>query len=146
MRGNCYLDTSALAKWYINEVQSDAVEKFIQANAPCAISGLTRVEMRCLCARRRREGALDARTENRVYATFLEDIRMGVLIERQSLDRAAAGAANLVSGQPDLPLRTLDALHLAVMREAGLTKLVTADRVMAAAGEALDMEVITFFS
>ena len=50
-----YFDTSALAKWYLNEARSDDVERYIQEHGPVAISELTVVEMRCLLARRRRE-------------------------------------------------------------------------------------------
>ncbi len=50
-----YFDTSALAKWYLNEKGSDDVEKYIQDHGPVVISDHTAVEMRCLLARRRRE-------------------------------------------------------------------------------------------
>jgi hypothetical protein len=50
-----YLDTSALAKWYLSEPFSEAFEEFIQEQETAAISRLTVVEFRCLLARRRRE-------------------------------------------------------------------------------------------
>lgn len=40
-----YFDTSALAKWYVNEQRSDDVEKYIQDHGPVAISDLTIVTM-----------------------------------------------------------------------------------------------------
>lgn len=144
MRARVYLDTSALAKWYINELGSADVESFIREHAPCAISALTGVEMRSLLARRRREGSIDARLESRLFAAFLEDVRLGFLVEQRVMERAAEGAVNLIAALPEHPLRTLDALHLAIAREAGLSTIVTSDRVMAAAAEALDFEVVTF--
>lgn len=48
MTPEVYFDTSALAKWYLNEPLSEAVEKFLLENGPVAISDLTRVEMRSL--------------------------------------------------------------------------------------------------
>ncbi len=54
MRPTIYFDTSALAKWYLNEAKSDDVEKYIQENGPVAISEITLVEMRSLLARIRR--------------------------------------------------------------------------------------------
>lgn len=56
MREIIYFDTSALAKWYLNEVGSGDVEKYIQEHGPVDMSDLTVVEMRCLLARRRRGG------------------------------------------------------------------------------------------
>jgi len=55
MKNAIYFDTSALAKWYINETRSDDVEKYLQKHGPVTISDFTIVEMRCLLARRRRE-------------------------------------------------------------------------------------------
>ncbi|MCP4657712.1 MAG: type II toxin-antitoxin system VapC family toxin [bacterium] len=45
---------------------------------------------------------------------------------------------------PEHPLRTLDALHLAIARSAGLETVATADRVMAAATAALGLAVERF--
>ncbi len=68
-----YFDTSALAKWYLNEERSQDVERYIQEHGPVAISDLTVVEMRCLLARRRkREGHIDLKMESRAFATFQE--------------------------------------------------------------------------
>ena len=48
-----YLDTSALAKWYLNEPHAEAFEAYITRQASAAISRLAVVEFRCLPARRR---------------------------------------------------------------------------------------------
>ena len=64
MRENIYFDTSALAKWYLNEARSEDVEKYIQEHGPVNISDLTVVEMRCLLARRRREKSIDSKNRD----------------------------------------------------------------------------------
>jgi len=140
-----YFDTSALAKWYINEARSQDVEDYIQCEAPVTISSLTEVEMRCLLARRRREGSFDAKMEGRLYAAFREDIGRGFLLNVPLRDSAATAAISLVAMLPDIPLRTLDAMHLAIARETGADVVATADRMMAAAADALDMQVATFW-
>ncbi|TRZ97977.1 MAG: PIN domain-containing protein [Deltaproteobacteria bacterium] len=132
-RDGVYFDTSALAKWYLNESHSEAVEKYIRRCGPVGISDLTVVEMRSLLARRRREKEIDAGMENRVFATFEEDIRQGFLECHPLSATVAAGAANLISMLPDVPLRTLDSLHLAVAQEWGAGTLATFDAVMAEA-------------
>ena len=144
MMGPVYMDTSALAKWYVNEEFSQEVEDFIRKQAPVAISSLTVVEMRCLLARRRRAGQLDAQFENRAYAAFLEDIRRGHLIRHQVPDAALEGAANLIASLPEIPLRTLDSMHLAIMMDIGTETLATADRIMAAAAVELELQVVGF--
>jgi len=144
MRKIIYFDTSALAKWYLNEAGSNDVEKYIQEHGPVDISDLTIIEMRCLLARRRREGNIDPKIEIKIFATFEEDIRQRFLICHPLPDGLTAGAVDLLSVHPDLPIRTLDALHLMIAREIQTEVLATADRVMAAGAKAIGFSVVRF--
>jgi predicted nucleic acid-binding protein len=139
-----YFDTSALAKWYLNENLSDEVERYIQEHGPVEISDLTAVEIRSLLSRRRREREIDIKTETRAFAAFEEDVRRGFLIRNPLPATLAAGAVNLIASYPDVPLRTLDAMHLVVAQEIGAAVLATSDRVMAAGAEALGLAVVRF--
>jgi predicted nucleic acid-binding protein len=139
-----YFDTSALAKWYLNEPRSDDVEKYIQENGPVAISDLTVVEMRYLLARRWRERNIDSRTEIKIFATFQEDIRQKFLICHPLPNDITVGAINLLSVLPDVPLRTLDALHLVVVKEIQADTLATADKIMASGAKAMGLLVARF--
>jgi uncharacterized protein with PIN domain len=49
-----YIDTSALAKWYLNEAHAHEFSNWIQKQEDTHISSLTITEFRCLLARRRR--------------------------------------------------------------------------------------------
>ena len=140
-----YFDTSAMAKWYLNESFSEDVERYLMEHGPVAISDLTVVEMRSLLARRRREKHVDPKLEIRVFATFEDDIRRGFLIRHPMPATAAAGAVNLISTLPDVPLRTLDAMHLVIAREIDASILATADRIMAAGAQEMGFLVVTFF-
>ena len=139
-----YFDTSALAKWYLNEELSDEVERYIQEHGPVEISDLTAVEMRSLLSRRRREREIDIKTETRAFAVFEEDVRRGFLIRNPLPATLAAGAVNLIASFPDVPLHTLDAMHLVVAQEIGAAVLATSDRVMAGGAEALGLTVVRF--
>jgi hypothetical protein len=139
-----YFDTSALAKWYLNEESSHDVEQYIQEHGPVAISELTVVEMRCLLARRRREKQIDPKLEIRVFGTFEEDIREGFLVCHSLPNGVPEGAVNLISVLPDVPLRTLDALHLVIAKEIHADVVATADRVMAEGARAMDLSVVQF--
>jgi uncharacterized protein len=140
-----YVDTSALAKWYVNEAQSEEVEAYIREACPVSISLLTKVEMRSLMARRRRECQIDAETQAKILATFQGDIASGHLVLVPHTVESFLVAEALLGAHPEIPLVTLDALHLGVMRAAGLDELVTADRVMARAAGLLGMECRSFF-
>ena len=144
MKSLVYFDTSALAKWYINESKSNDVEDCIQQNGPVAISDLTFIEMRCLLARRRRDGSLSGDAEIRVWATFQEDARQKHLICHPLPDKWSEGAVNLVSILADIPLRTLDAVHLLIAKEIQADVVATADRVMTAAAQAMGFSVVSF--
>jgi predicted nucleic acid-binding protein len=48
MNDRVYLDTSALAKWYLNEENSDVFVEFIQNISLAVVSHLTITEMRSL--------------------------------------------------------------------------------------------------
>ena len=58
MVNQVYLDTSALAKWYLNEARSQEFTVWFQTQPDVHLSSLTLTEFRCLLARRRRAGEL----------------------------------------------------------------------------------------
>lgn len=126
-----YIDTSALAKWYLNEQNSGAVSAYIQKLDVAIISSLTCVEMRSLLARRRVMGEIDIELELILYAAFHDDISSGHLQLYSVKNSNFEEAANLITRYPSHSLRTLDALHLAIVRHYGIKSVATADRVIA---------------
>jgi len=139
-----YIDTSALAKWYVNEANSEAFADWIRQQNDACISSLTVTEMRCLLARRQRTGDFSKDVEQEIFAAFSDDIQLGHIFLRPLKDEHAAMATHLVDQLPQLPLRTLDALHLAIARALACKHIATADRVMAEAAEALHMKAVRF--
>ena len=139
-----YVDTSALAKWYLNEARSEEFVTWMQAASTTYISTLTVVEKRCLLARRRRNRELPVELEQKVFAALQDDIAHGFLIQQPVDDESVRGALRLLGLLPVHPLRTLDALHLSIARNSGSLCLATADRVMASAAQAIGFEVVRF--
>jgi hypothetical protein len=139
-----YLDTSALAKWYIHEPGSEAFVDFIRCHSPAVISRLGALELRCLLARRRRTGALSLAYEQKAFATFEEDVLRGDLHIQPLADVHVLTALRLVEQSVQHPLRALDALHLAVARSLAVQVVATADRQLASAAEELGFEVAVF--
>ncbi len=140
-----YLDTSALAKWYLNEALSEEVEAYLRSVPFARISWLTIVEMRCLLARRRRASELTPEQEQQCQSLFEDDVGQGHLHVLPLDDECPRTALILMEQLPEHPLRALDALHLSMVRNSTCDALSTADRVMAAAARDLEIPVRTFF-
>ncbi len=140
-----YLDTSALAKWYLNEPFAEEFEAFVREQPTAAISRLTVVEFRCLLARRRRAGEVTRSIESRVYASFEKDVSAGFLQVYPVADEHLIAALTLLTRLGRYALRTLDALHLAIAQSIQCQWLATADKSMAAAGKAAGLDVARFY-
>lgn len=142
--GLSYIDTSALAKWYLPEAGSESFAKWMQQQDETCISSLTRTEFRCLLARRQRMQLLTSVQVQEIYATFLQDCRDGHLLHYAVSDQHILDAELMIETLPDIALRTLDAIHLSIAHEITARVLATADKVMALAAQKLELEVIWF--
>ncbi len=108
-------------------------------SAPPCVSALTEVELACLVARKRRMGELDAAEAAAVLAAFDDHLAAGVY-RRVALERPVFARARKLVTEAPAPVRTLDALHLAVAMRHALG-LITADRAMAKAAVGLGLAV-----
>lgn len=144
MSNDAYLDTSILAKWYLNEENTDAATEYIQFLDRAVISSLTITEMRSLLAKRRRMRDFNEKIEQQIYATFLNDIDRGHLVVEPFVDDHFVIASHIIATLPKIPLRTLDALHLSVVQQQHIPCLATADEIMAKAVKELGIAVIKF--
>ncbi|VAW88001.1 hypothetical protein MNBD_GAMMA16-1944 [hydrothermal vent metagenome] len=140
--GLSYIDTSALAKWYLPEAGSDFFENWMQQQDETCISSLTRIEFRCLLARRQRMQLLTSVQVQEIYAKFQQDCQDGHLLHYAVSDQHVLNAGLMIESLPTIALRTLDALHLSIAHEISAKILATADKVMAQAAQLLEIEVI----
>lgn len=139
-----YIDTSALAKWYIPEAGSDAFAKWIQQQNDTCISSLTITEFRCLLARRQRMQLLTGEQVQEIYAIFQQDCRDGHLLHFPVTDQHVIDAELMIESLSSVALRTLDALHLSIIHDISATTVATADKVMAQAVKLIEVEVEWF--
>ncbi len=139
-----YVDTSALAKRYIDEAGSDDFDAFLAKCPRVRISRLAVVEFRCLLQRRRRAGEIDVAYEQAALADFADDVGCGYIQIEPLVDRHAVVARELIDRLSGHSLRTLDALHLAIAQGVGASVLATADRDMVRAAQALGFAIVTF--
>lgn len=142
----CYVDTSALAKWYLPEAGAERFAQFVVALDEALISRLTVVELRCLLGRRCRSGQLREEERDAAYRRFNEQVARGYIDVVAVPDSRFGEALRLIEILDASPLRTLDALHLAAARAASVDGLATADKAMAEAGHELGIEVAYFGS
>lgn len=138
-----YLDTSVLAAYYCPEPLSDRVQEKLSRIDEPVISPLVDLELHSALSIKVRSGQMTAPLANRVataFATHLAEGRYGLLAI--GADEYAL-ARRWISGF-SMPLRTLDALHLAVAFSNGLV-LVTADRDLGRCAEQVGvvLELIT---
>lgn len=123
-----YLDSSALVKLVVREVESDALRRHLGTRPLRISSALARVEVPR--AAQAHGGAAVARAEQLLDRVGLFDLDDPLL-------RAAAGLGGAA-------LRSLDAIHLASARtlEDDLAEVITYDQTMSDAARALGLPVV----
>ena len=133
-----YLDTSALAKLYVQEAESDALDSALIGRRDLLISELTLTELTSAIARRVREGVIEAASARRIYQQLFRDVRVGEyrLLDITSATHREAERLLLTIGR-HAPIRAGESLHLATAALANARALVTYDRQMHAVASAL---------
>lgn len=135
-----YLDTSVVVAYYCPEPLSQHAERVVRSQARPAISELTEVELLSALSRKVRNRELPDTQAAQVAAQFLTHLE-GNFYTRIALDRRHYKLARDWIGRFTNPLRTLDALHLAVAATEGL-RFVTADGRLARSAKALPVEAV----
>ncbi|HUT33525.1 MAG TPA: type II toxin-antitoxin system VapC family toxin [Planctomycetota bacterium] len=124
-----YLDTSLLAAYYCPEPLSAAAQRAIREAEDPTISPLVEVELYSAVALKVRTRELDSATANRIVSVFqlhLADRLYRVV----PIEAREYGLAREWIGRFAVPLRALDALHMAAAFANDLT-LLTTDKPLA---------------
>jgi uncharacterized protein len=140
-----YLDTSALIKLYVAEAFSTEVERLVAEVDGLVISRLSMLEWHCAMARRLRTGQITDDYLNLARTEFTRHLAEGYFRIVPFDDTLLIDALRVLDSTQPVPLRTLDAVHLTAARNAGVTCIATADRVMADAANKLNLAADTFF-
>jgi uncharacterized protein len=125
---SAYLDTSAAMKLIVEEAESDALSRELASGEDRRLvsSWLLHTEMHCAAGRH--PGAVDTTA----VQTVLEAVN---LVDLTRGDLLAAGT------HP--PLRSNDAIHLAVALRLGCDEMVTYDEELASAAGAAGLSVLS---
>ena len=137
-----YLDSSALAKLYVSEAESEVLDAFLRGRRGLVISELAITEVLSAVARRKREGELGATHANEIRDAILADAGSGAF-RRLHLDPEVHRVAErLLLGLVSLPLRTLDALHIALSLSGAASHILTFDHRMKEAAAQVGLNVV----
>lgn len=128
-----YLDSSALAKIYLPEPESEVLEQFLVGRSDLLISELAVTEVISAVARRRREGALNSEQANIIRDALLSDAKSGSFRRVDITPKIHRAAERLLLSSQSIPFRTLDALHIALAVSGEAKYLITFDRRMSEA-------------
>ena len=133
-----YIDTSVLATYYCPEPLSNLAEKYLLSERRPAISQLTEVELASAVSRKVREKELSEKDGFRILDAFQTHIDTS-MYTYLILDSRHYRLARSWISRLSTPLRTLDALHLAVSATSDL-ELITADHQLAESAKKLGIE------
>ena len=137
-----YIDTSLLVPYYCPEALSQVAERTLRSDSRPTVSDLIEVEFFSALARKVRMKDMSATDARRTGLQFVDHLQAGlyarIAVERRHYDAARGWLARF-----SLPLRALDALHLAVADAEGL-RLATADRDLSRSARRLGVAVTLF--
>jgi predicted nucleic acid-binding protein len=137
-----YIDSSALAKLYLPESDSDRLDDFLRSRRDLTISELAVTEVISAVARRRREGALTARQANRVRDAVLSDAQSGSFRRLDLNPVIHRQAERILLSTDSIALRTLDALHIALAIFGEARSIVTFDVRLAEAAAVHGLQAV----
>ena len=139
-----YIDTSALAKRYLLERGSEAFDAFLQdCDDDCVICALGGTEFESILQRLRRQQLIDTDYADQARQDFLDDLQTALWVVRPFAASSFLQAADLMRTL-DVPLATLDALHLASALALDCRGFATADRHLSRAAAQRGLTVHDF--
>lgn len=131
--GPVYLDTSALVKLYVPEPESARVDRALRRRDDLLVSDLAVTELASALGRRCREGVLDAGVAARIYQRLLADLADDLFRRVELIAEVHREAERFLLSSALVPLRSLDALHLALAASGRAMTIYTFDRNLARA-------------
>jgi len=134
-----YVDASALAKLFLPEAESDALNRSLEGRRDLILSDLALTETVSSLCRRRREGSVGSEVVVTVQQAILERLESGQF-RRIEVDSTTHREAERLLIMLATPLRAADALHLALAIQAEARTVLTYDRRLADATRAAGLE------
>ncbi len=118
-----FLDSSAFAKRFVDEVGSDKVEDSCARASELGLSVICVPEIISALNRRRRERSLTATQYVEAKQRLLDDVR-----DADIINLAASVVGSAIGVLEASPVRAMDALHIACALEWGAQLFVSSDK------------------
>jgi uncharacterized protein len=140
-----YWDTSCLVKLYAPEADSAVFKAHVVNGATVVTCEIARMELWATLRRKEAAGELGAGGARKALQAYDADVAAG-LITVEAMDTAVAAEYETIIDQfhgqtPALPLRTLDAIHLASARVSGESEVIATDKRLREAALGLGFSV-----
>jgi predicted nucleic acid-binding protein len=124
-----YFDAAFIAKFYLQEPESDAVRALTEDSAGIVSLVIGRLETELVFSRKLREGAVTPRGHEALIAQFRIDCEDGLWSWLPVTDELVASAQEATRRLPvDVFVRSLDALHLTCARWHGYEQIYSNDK------------------
>jgi hypothetical protein len=133
---NVFLDSSALAKRYVQEAGSDRLEEILSSASALGVSVICVSEIVSALCRRRRERKLSAQEYLKAKHALFEDIEDASIVN--VTDQVVARAVELLERWP---LRSSHALHIASAAAWSAELFVSADEKQCTAARGYGLQV-----
>ena len=142
MAAAVYWDTSAIIKLYTPETDSAKYRQLLIAQSePLAVSKLHCVELFFALRGKELRGEITVGSATTLFDMYQAHVRQDRYITIPWTDAVATEARRIleqcINATPPISLRSLDGLHLGILRAAKLTSIVTADLKMRQAATAV---------
>jgi predicted nucleic acid-binding protein len=139
-----YFDSSYVAKFYLDEPESDGVRRLAEALGQVRCASIGQIEVAAAFHRKFREGVLGAAAFREVMAQFEDDCARDLWTWLPLTPALATKAATTFGRlQRTVFLRAADTLHLVSAQEHGLTEVYTNDRHLSAAARHFGLKALS---
>jgi predicted nucleic acid-binding protein len=136
-----YFDSAYVVKCYLNEPESSEVRELARSSDSVTSSALCIAELACAVHRKVREGTLSADRALALREYFLNHLAAEVWLLIPVTDRILRKVELLTRTLPkSIPLRALDAIHIASAMDEGFHEIWTNDRHLLTAASHLGIK------
>jgi predicted nucleic acid-binding protein len=136
-----YFDSAYIAKYYLEEPESDAVRRLAENLGRVCCSVFGRLEVGSVFHRKWREGAYGESAYKEICAQFDDDCAAGLWTWLPISPNLIEVVNKSIQQLPKATfLRSADALHIVSSRENGLKEIYSNDRQLLAAAKYLNVK------
>ena len=136
-----YFDAAYIAKFYVDEPESNAVRHLAESLGRVHCSAIGRIEVTSVFHRKWRERAFSDREYREVATQFADDCAAGLWTWLSVTDTLVVNTSEAMRAMgKSITIRSADALHLISAREHGFKRVYTNDRHMLLAASAFGIE------